>query len=303
MALDGRALSGTTGAVLDPVLSLRRRVRIAPGGHVRLAFATGVAASRAAALALAEKYDDPSVGRPHLRARLPPRPRARCATSASRPTRRSSTSGSPRACCGPTARCARRPTSSRATRSASRPLGPRHLRRPADPARARGRGGRSSAGAPGAAGAGVLAAQGPQRRRRDPQRASGELPRRDARAARGAARDGPWAAWKHRPGGVFLLRGDGMPEAERVLLAGRARAVLSGERGELADQLDLPYPEPQWQRELPAPPPAPVPERRRQPTIEAPPLDPRQRPRRLHRRAGASTPSCSTATRTRRCPG
>ena len=31
IALDGRALSGTTGAVLDPVLSLRRRVRIAPG--------------------------------------------------------------------------------------------------------------------------------------------------------------------------------------------------------------------------------------------------------------------------------
>ena len=37
IALDGRALSGTTGAVLDPVLSLRRRVRIAPGGQVRLA--------------------------------------------------------------------------------------------------------------------------------------------------------------------------------------------------------------------------------------------------------------------------
>ena len=60
IALDGRALSGTTGAVLDPVLSLRRRVRIAPGGQVRLAFATGVATSRAAAIALAEKYDDPA---------------------------------------------------------------------------------------------------------------------------------------------------------------------------------------------------------------------------------------------------
>src|SRR3989454_7617321 len=58
LALDGRALSGTTGAVLDPLLSLRRRVRIAPGGQVRLAFATGVATSRAAAIALAEKYDD-----------------------------------------------------------------------------------------------------------------------------------------------------------------------------------------------------------------------------------------------------
>ena len=60
---------------------------------------------------------------------------------------------------------------------------------------------------------------------------------------------GPWGAWKHRPGGVFLLRGDGMSEAERVLLAAAARAVLSGERGELADQLDRPYPEPQWPRD------------------------------------------------------
>ncbi len=58
VALDGRALSGTHGAVLDPILSLRRRVRISPGGRVRLAFATGVAPTRAAALALAEKYDD-----------------------------------------------------------------------------------------------------------------------------------------------------------------------------------------------------------------------------------------------------
>jgi hypothetical protein len=43
---------------------------------------------------------------------------------------------------------------------------------------------------------------------------------------------------------VFLLRGDHMPEAERVVLLAAARAVLSGERGELAAQLDLPHPEP-----------------------------------------------------------
>src|SRR6185503_5832261 len=59
-ALDGRALSGTHGAVLAPVLSLRRRVRIAPEGRVRLSFATGAASTRAAAVALAEKYDDPT---------------------------------------------------------------------------------------------------------------------------------------------------------------------------------------------------------------------------------------------------
>ena len=72
---------------------------------------------------------------------------------------------------------------------------------------------------------------------------------------------GPWGAWKHRQGGVFLLRGDRMNEADRVLLAAAARAILSGERGELANQLDRPYAELQWERELPAPPPTPVPER------------------------------------------
>ncbi|HUL71931.1 MAG TPA: glucoamylase family protein, partial [Vicinamibacterales bacterium] len=59
-ALDGRALSGTTGVVLDPSLSLRQRVRLAPGASVRLCFATGAAPDRATAEALAQKYHDPS---------------------------------------------------------------------------------------------------------------------------------------------------------------------------------------------------------------------------------------------------
>ena len=59
-ALDGRALSGTTGAVLDPIVSLRQRIRLQPGAFVRIAFATGVATSRDAALAIAQKYHDPS---------------------------------------------------------------------------------------------------------------------------------------------------------------------------------------------------------------------------------------------------
>ena len=46
VALDGRALSGTTGAVLDPVAALRERVRLAPGAFVRVTFATGVAPDR-----------------------------------------------------------------------------------------------------------------------------------------------------------------------------------------------------------------------------------------------------------------
>jgi cyclic beta-1,2-glucan synthetase len=49
-------LSGTTGAVLDPIFSLRRRVRVAGGTSVRLAFTTAVAESREEALALADQY-------------------------------------------------------------------------------------------------------------------------------------------------------------------------------------------------------------------------------------------------------
>ena len=60
VSLDGRALSGTTGAVLDPCVSLRRRIRFAPGGFARMSFATGVAESRDAALALTQKYHDPT---------------------------------------------------------------------------------------------------------------------------------------------------------------------------------------------------------------------------------------------------
>src|SRR5690606_11610709 len=54
--------------------------------------------------------------------------------------------------------------------------------------------------------------------------------------------NGPWRTWKHRPGGAYLLRGDRMPEPERVLLAAVARAVLADDRGALAQQLDRPDP-------------------------------------------------------------
>ena len=53
-------LSGTTGVVLDPIFSLRQRIRLAPGATVRLSFATGVAGDRDAAQALAQKYREPS---------------------------------------------------------------------------------------------------------------------------------------------------------------------------------------------------------------------------------------------------
>jgi len=55
---DGRPLSNTAGPVLDPVMSLRRTVRIPPGGTARIAFSTLVAAAREQVLDLADKYRD-----------------------------------------------------------------------------------------------------------------------------------------------------------------------------------------------------------------------------------------------------
>src|SRR5207249_1719636 len=54
--------------------------------------------------------------------------------------------------------------------------------------------------------------------------------------------DGPWSTWKHRPGGAYLLRADRMGLAERVLLETVARAILCGDRGDLRTQLDRPHP-------------------------------------------------------------
>ena len=56
--IDGRPLSGTVGAVLDPIFSLRRCVRLAPGATVRVAFWTLVAPSRGEALDLVDKHHD-----------------------------------------------------------------------------------------------------------------------------------------------------------------------------------------------------------------------------------------------------
>ena len=51
-------LSNTVGATLDPVMSLRTRVRLAPNVPISLGFVTGVANSREAALELCEKFLD-----------------------------------------------------------------------------------------------------------------------------------------------------------------------------------------------------------------------------------------------------
>ncbi len=56
-ALDpGSRLSRTTGAVLDPIFSLRRRVGLEPGMTTRIAFVTGAADTREGAIGIAEQF-------------------------------------------------------------------------------------------------------------------------------------------------------------------------------------------------------------------------------------------------------
>lgn len=58
-AMEGAAaLSNSVGTVLDPVFSVRQRVRVAPGNSVRVAFWTLVAASRDELLLLVDRHHD-----------------------------------------------------------------------------------------------------------------------------------------------------------------------------------------------------------------------------------------------------
>ena len=60
-ALEGDGpLSGTTGAVLDPIFALRTRVRLEPGQSASVAFTTLVADSAERAFALADRYHNPN---------------------------------------------------------------------------------------------------------------------------------------------------------------------------------------------------------------------------------------------------
>jgi cyclic beta-1,2-glucan synthetase len=266
-ALDGRPLSGTTGVLLDPIVSLRQRVRLAPGAVVRLAFATGMATSRETALALAQRYHDPTAAArtfalafAHARSRL----------------HHLGISGE---------------EALLFERLASRVLYADDSLRPGPEALAR-----STLGQEGLWGHGVSgdlpvllvrvvsdADLGLVRQILQAQeywRLKGlsadvvivnehPVSYLDEMHAQLAALldDGPWRTWKHRKGGAYLLRGDRMTEAERLLLSGVARAVLSGDRGTLAHQLDLPLPQPPEpkpaafaiaHRAAPRPEPAPI---------------------------------------------
>jgi cyclic beta-1,2-glucan synthetase len=236
-ALDGRALSGTTGITLDPIVSLRQRVRLAPGGVVRLSFATGMASTRETALALAQRYSDPS--------------------SASRTFALASAHAlSTLRYLGISAEQALL-----FERLASRVLHADASLRAAPDVLARSTLGQAGLWPHGISGdlpillVRVTVQDGLALARQALQAqeywrlkglaadvvilnetAASYLDEVHA-ALTALLDDGSWRAWRHRPGGVYLLRGGGS-EPERLLLASVARAILSDEHGPLARQLD-----------------------------------------------------------------
>ncbi len=244
VALDGRALSGTTGTVLDPVLSLRTRLRLAPGGFARLSFTTGVASDRPAAAGLAQKFHDfgfaaRTFALAYTNARISLGHLGISAEEAQLYERLGS----------------RVFFSDSSLRADEETLA------------------RNSLGQPGLWGHGIsgdlpivlVRVSGME----DLSLVRQVLKAHELWRLKGLKADavilnerltsyrdelheqlsqlfdsGPWSAWKGTPGGVFLLRADAMPEAETVLLQAVAQAVLAGSRGTLLSQLDRPVPEP-----------------------------------------------------------
>ena len=243
-AMDGRALSGTTGAVLDPILSLRTRVRLAPGGFARVSFTTGVAADEPAARECAQKYHDHGVAA---------RAFALAYTQALMAQRHLGISVEQAQL---TERLASRVFFSDASlRADGETLAKNTL----------GQEGLWRFGISGDLPIVLVRVKEPD----DVQLVRQVLTAHEHWRLKGLKADavilnehpasyreetnqqltqlvdgGPWSAWKGKPGGVYLLRADSIPEAETILLSVVAQAVLSGDRGTLEQQLDQPEAEP-----------------------------------------------------------
>jgi cyclic beta-1,2-glucan synthetase len=248
-AMDGRPLSGTVGPVLDPVACLRLRVRLAPGGFVRVSFATGQAKSREAAEAMADRYHDPGA---------PARAFALAYSHTQIELRHLGITDED-------VELFLRLASAVHYTDASLRAAPDVL--------ARNELGQSGLWRHGISGDVPIVLlrvleEDDLPLVRQALKAhefwilhglvsdlvvlnEHPLGYRDEMQEQLAAllESGPWAARRDKPGGIFLLRSDTLSEPERVVVMTAARVVLRGDRGSIAQQLQRPHPEPV----LPAP--------------------------------------------------
>ena len=241
-ALDGRTLSGTTGVVLDPIASLRQRIRVPPGATVRLCFATGMASDRETVEALARKYHDPSAAARTFTLAM---------THAESGLRHLDISTDDAVLF---------------ERLASRVLGTDGSLRASADTVASNELGQSGLWPHAISGdlpillvrvfgeedvplvRQVLQAQEYWRLKglsadvvivnEHPVSYLDEMQAQLTAVLEG----GPWSTWQHRPGGAYLLRADRLGHAERVLLEAVAGAIVRGDRGDLRTQLDPPHP-------------------------------------------------------------
>jgi cyclic beta-1,2-glucan synthetase len=227
---------GATGAVLDPIVSLRVRLRVPPGVTSRVSFATIVAENEDGVRALIEKYHDPQVAA---------RAFALASTHSEIELRHLGVS---------------REDEARFQRLAARVIYADPRLRSAD-AVMRNTGAPSDLWKFGISGdlpvvlvtvadAGEVGLAQEIARAQEYLRVRGfkfdlvvlnEIPtsyRQDVQEElQRMAESGPSQAWIDRPGGLFLRRGDSMTDQERVLLRAVARAILEGSRGSLDVQL------------------------------------------------------------------
>ena len=239
LAMDTDQLSNTTGAVLDPVVSLRQRVRLPPGVTARISFTTGFADSEDAARALVEKYHDRrSVARALALATAQSQVELRHLNLTVEDAHRFQRLairllyGDPRLRDAPAIEANRlaQPELWKHGISGELPIVlvrigdlselplVRELLKAHEYLRFHGF----------QFDLVVMNEYGPSYL----QLLQDELQR--------LVEAGPASAWLDRPGGVFLRRGDLISDADRMLLRAVARAVLVAARGGLADQLKLP---------------------------------------------------------------
>ncbi|MEO8195087.1 MAG: glucoamylase family protein [Thermoanaerobaculia bacterium] len=237
-SMDGRALSGTTGAVLDPIFALRTRLRLAPGGFARVAFTTGVAGDEAAARDCAQKYHDHGVVARAFALAFTQAQMAARHLGVSIPQVQVAERLGSRVFFSDASLRAEGVTLTRNTLgqaglwrfgiSGDLPIVLVRVQEPDALALVRQ----------------VLVAH--EHWRLKGLRADVVILNEQASGYREATRQGlaqlvtsgPWNAWLAQPGGVFVLQGDAVADAERILLEAVAQAVLSGDRGTLEQQLD-----------------------------------------------------------------